>query len=52
MPADPLAVGWRGLRLVAKVTDEWEYDPNDGGLTVWAVFESPTISVLSQRFPG
>ncbi|MDA2811711.1 ATP-binding protein [Nocardiopsis sp. RSe5-2] len=32
----------RGLHLVASVTDDWGYDPNDrGGTTVWAVFESP-----------
>ncbi|WP_046468355.1 ATP-binding protein [Allosalinactinospora lopnorensis] len=53
MPPDPLAVGWRGLRLVAEVADDWGYDPNDdGGLTVWAVFESPAFSFPTQRFRG
>ncbi|CAM3804887.1 hypothetical protein GCM10009799_30020 [Nocardiopsis rhodophaea] len=45
-PADPDAFGWRGMHLVSELTDDWGYSPNeDGGLTVWAVFESPHLSM-------
>lgn len=45
MPADQAVIGWRGMHLIAELTDDWGYDPNDeGGLTVWAVFESPHLS--------
>ncbi|MBB6170528.1 anti-sigma regulatory factor (Ser/Thr protein kinase) [Nocardiopsis mwathae] len=45
-PADPNTLGWRGMHLVSELTDDWGYTPNDdGGLTVWAVFESPHPSM-------
>ncbi|GAA3749454.1 anti-sigma regulatory factor (Ser/Thr protein kinase) [Spinactinospora alkalitolerans] len=44
-PMDPDALGWRGLHLVAEVTDDWGHTPTDeGGLTVWALFESPAFT--------
>ncbi|ASU85130.1 hypothetical protein CDO52_22135 [Nocardiopsis gilva YIM 90087] len=45
-PADSDTLGWRGIHLVSEVADDWGYSPNDdGGLTVWAVFESPHPSM-------
>jgi len=41
-PGDPLAPGGRGLRLVAELTTDWgHWATDEGGHTVWAVFEPP-----------
>ncbi|GAA3974330.1 ATP-binding protein [Thermobifida alba] len=51
-PGDPLTVGGRGLRLVAALATDWgHWTTEDGGHSVWAVFEPPlpAFAHLSHR---
>lgn len=48
-PLDPDAIGFRGLHLVAAFCSDWGFWNNEeGGLTVWTLFQHPDRAPLTR----